>query len=495
MKPLRILYFLIIISVFSIGLALIFPETGIKLTDHLTLNYSWRFNQINDNSPVYADITNIINQNKVIISDSVIIQGTDTVTDTIRANANALKLKVQAIEFPSGDSTILNPFFQKLDNSSAKRVRILHYGDSQIEGDRISGYLRNKFQQRFGGSGPGLMPALPGRAESSSIIHLASNNWIIHAIYYKKDTILPHRQFGMMGSFARFTTYNYDSINTTEIQKAWIEFKHSGMAYASSQNFTECRVFYGHVNAPFTTKGYVNDSLTWFEEMDTTQGTKTFKWKFTAPPSDFRIEFESTKSPDIYAIALDSKNGVSVDNMPFRGSSGSEFSHLNFKQLHEMGYQLNPGLIILEFGVNIVPNQVKNYSYYERILIHQINFLKNAFPKCSVLIIGVSDMAMRKGNYYISYPNIKKIKQAQRNAAKATNSAFWDLQEAMGGENSMPSWVFAKPTLASKDFIHFNRTGGNIIAQMLFNALMEQYNQYHSTKQTMVGSTSKAIQN
>jgi hypothetical protein len=50
----------------------------------------------------------------------------------------------------------------------------------------------------------------------------------------------------------------------------------------------------------------------------------------------------------------------------------------------------------------------------------------------------------------------------------------------MGGKNSMPSWVFANPPLAQKDFTHFNRKGGHIIAQMFYNALMAEYDAYQN---------------
>ncbi|MCK9208945.1 MAG: hypothetical protein M0P66_17675, partial [Salinivirgaceae bacterium] len=63
---------------------------------------------------------------------------------------------------------------------------------------------------------------------------------------------------------------------------------------------------------------------------------------------------------------------------------------------------------------------------------------------------------------------------------KNTGCAFWDLYSAMGGKNSMPSWVFAEPPLASPDFIHFNRQGGHLVAQMLFNALMHEYQKYRA---------------
>ena len=81
---------------------------------------------------------------------------------------------------------------------------------------------------------------------------------------------------------------------------------------------------------------------------------------------------------------------------------------------------------------------------------------------------------------YESYPNIEKIRNAQRNAAFRADCAFWDLYEAMGGKNSMPSWVFAKPVaLANKDFTHFTAKGASIVSEMLYKALLTEYNRFN----------------
>lgn len=55
----------------------------------------------------------------------------------------------------------LHSFFAKLDSVAAnkKKISILHYGDSQIEGDRMTGFIRQRIQNQFGGFGPGLIPA------------------------------------------------------------------------------------------------------------------------------------------------------------------------------------------------------------------------------------------------------------------------------------------------------------------------------------------------
>jgi hypothetical protein len=491
MKPVKILLFLVGCLLLLLSLAFVFPENGIPLGSGFTLRFHFSPDKLQSKTIQYANIESIIQENQTIIkADTLSLPETETeeAVDTIRAEAACLRKKIQAIEYPYNNLNYLHPFFKKLDNSAKKRVRIMHYGDSQIEGDRITGYLRNRFQKQFGGSGPGLLPAIPGHAESSSIIHQASANWIKHAVYYKRDTLLPHRQFGLLGSLARYTTYQQDSAPNETIYKASINFSKSGMAYRTANNFTRCRIFYKHNQAPVIVKGFVNNSLIWFQEIDSFPKTQTIQWKFDNPPDNFTVEFEGNTSPDIYGIALDAPSGVSVDNLPFRGSSGTEFTRLDYTQLKEMAAQLNPGLLIVQFGVNIVPHQVKSYDYYERIMTRQLKYLKAVMPNTPILVIGLSDMSQRKGNFYETYPNLELVKQAQYNAAKNAQCAFWDMYKAMGGRNSMPSWVFAEPPLASSDFIHFNRKGGHIIAQMLYNALMNEYQLYKQPANSLADS-------
>jgi len=64
--------------------------------------------------------------------------------------------EVGLIEFPEGDTLGFAKFARALRSADQQVVRVLHYGDSQIEGDRISADLRDVLQRRFGGMGPGL---------------------------------------------------------------------------------------------------------------------------------------------------------------------------------------------------------------------------------------------------------------------------------------------------------------------------------------------------
>jgi hypothetical protein len=139
---------------------------------------------------------------------------------------------------------------------------------------------------------------------------------------------------------------------------------------------------------------------------------------------------------------------------------------------------LNTKLIILQFGVNVVPHVVSDYTYYEEQLYNQIAALKRIAPSASVVVIGVSDMARKEGGEFVSYPNIEHIRNAQRNAAFRAGAAFWDCYAAMGGKNAMVAWAFANPALANKDFVHFTYRGSRLVAEMFYAALMSSYQQH-----------------
>ena len=90
------------------------------------------------------------------------------------------------------------------------------------------------------------------------------------------------------------------------------------------------------------------------------------------------------------------------------------------------------------------------------------------------------------------------LANAQHKYARNTHSGFINLYELMGGKGSMKQWVEANPSLASKDYTHFNARGAKKVAHLLYNKLMEEYEHYkdpHNTqKADAFGEKIKEIQ-
>ena len=83
-------------------------------------------------------------------------------------------------------------------------------------------------------------------------------------------------------------------------------------------------------------------------------------------------------------------------------------------------------------------------EWYEKGLSQIITRLKDLFPDAGILVIGAPDKSIHSDQDYVTNPAIPMILQAQRRAAEKMRVAFWNLFEAMGGENSMPVWVERK---------------------------------------------------
>lgn len=482
MKPWQILAFFLSVICTLIILSLVFPKQGIEISDGIQLKFFHLTDLWEKDSFRYADITDIIENTTVIEGEP--FEGNEAGAssddimpemgfDTIRANADSLKKIRQEIEFPEGNAKCLHPFFENLHRLQDvdTLIRVLHYGDSQIEKDRISGYIRNKLQQRFGGSGCGLVPAVPLYEGKMSVSQDWSDAWIRKTGFGRRDTNLVHRQFGALFTYAELQN------SAVKKNKPWLEYKPSPISYPLARKFNRVSVFLTTENSSqLNLMLYLNDTL--YEDVSPQyDGYSMLSWDLPYSPGSVRFELDQDSTLQVFGVSLDKQMGIALDNIPMRGSAGLEFSRVDTSLLKSMYKDLNIGLVILQFGGNVVP-YMSSSSYFERLFKRELLILKSLLPGVPLLVIGPSDMSLKEDGRYISYPNLEAVRDGIREAALSSGCGFWDMYEAMGGQNSMPSWVFAKPALAVNDFVHFNHRGARIIAEMMYNSIMYEYDNW-----------------
>lgn len=443
----------------------------------------------------YADVTKIIKEESLLNMDSVLVESKkDTLqkatvveedADTV-ANIQELSTLRYKIQYPEDNAPILEPFFSALNNIDKQEniIRILHYGDSQIEGDRITGTLRDKLQKQFGGYGAGTVPVFDPSDIRSSITLKSSENWVKYATFgglYKKAHT---RKFGMQAQFFRMAALK-DSLNNeiAGTKSAWIKFYQNKVGYAGTRKFDKVSLYYANATQKVKIRIYEKDILIIKDSLAAGTSFAYKSWPIDSIKGYLKFEFITSGNLDVYGIGFDSKTGIEVDNISMRGSSGLDLNKIEPEYLANQLSVLNTKLIILQYGVNVAPNEIENYDYYEKAYYSELKKLRNNLPGISILVIGISDVSTKKDGDYITAPNIIKIRDAQKNAAYKAGCAFWDLFEAMGGENSMPGWVNAKPALAQKDYTHFTASGAKIVGTMLYNALMSEYLNYKNYAQ------------
>lgn len=391
---------------------------------------------------------------------------------------------IQMLEFGEEGYTQLERFNEHLRNISAsgEEVRILHFGDSQIEGDRVSSYLRTRLQKEFGGAGVGLVSPVPPVYPPYGLSVSPSRDWKFYSIMpaqRRKKTL----SYGIIGSVCQFTTYG-DLADTTKVS-AEVKVKRNLKAGRGMQ-FTRCNVLFSAPNASCRIGVLVNDTI---EESHIYDASEALQRAILPVPSDaakFVLQFTATATPNIYGISYETGYGVQVDNVPLRGSGGTDFSAISDTMLMQVNKVLAPKLVLLQFGVNVVPSQLSNYAHYSRQLQEQILRLKRLLPATAFILIGVSDMGRKEEEEFHSYSNIALVRNAQRKAALGAGIAFWDSYAAMGGKNSIIRWVNAHPPLATSDYVHFTPRGARYLAELFCTALLDVYSNPASYRKNII---------
>lgn len=339
------------------------------------------------------------------------------------------------------DSRIfLQSFYASLAESSERKIRVIHYGDSQIEEDRMSQQIREALQARYGGSGVGLMPlaqTIPSRTVKQQL-HM--NGHLVqpaqgpqrYLVYGPKRDQRADGLYGVMGQVAMMN----DSL---------VPGSEQIMAVCTPQD----------PNRPYT------------------------RWQVFADPTiDYTFSGDTVRLSGrgaVYGLSQESDTGVIVDNIPMRGCLGLVFTKIDSMQLTTFYRDQNVRLIILQFGGNAIPSN-RNPGTINAIvkgLRDQVRYLQTCAPQADILFIGPSDMLTQVDGEWQTYPMVPYMDRLLHKMALEENIAYFSLFRWMGGAGSMMRWQ--EVGLAGTDGVHFTRSGarkaGNAVANWIIEGI------------------------
>src|SRR5690606_32346027 len=178
--------------------------------------------------------------------------------------------------------------------------------------------------------------------------------------------------------------------------------------------------------------------------------------------------------------SFENGTGVYVDNFSMRGNSGIGLYSIPLKMMKDFNNYQDYKLIVLQYGLNVVGTDSARYNWYAARMITVIEKIKQAFPEASILLLSVSDRATNETGELKTISTIPALRNAQRYIAQKTGIAFWDLFEAMGGEDSIIKFADSNPALAAKDYTHLTFKGGRKLGIRLVNSLLFEMEKYES---------------
>jgi lysophospholipase L1-like esterase len=367
------------------------------------------------------------------------------------------------IEDPQGRG--LTHFYQALKRTSRRekdaRTRIVHFGDSLIASDYVSGTLRRMLQKQFGDAGHGfslIANAWPSYFHEG-VTRFATSGWLVSRV------VGPYAQdgwYGLGGVSFRAPVNTLARIGTGTRGEFGRNVSRFELAYVASPDGGTIRVRIDQKPVG---------------ELSTRHDEKVFKTtEWRVEDGSHEIEFLTTRGTSrLFGVVMEREvPGVVLDAI---GIQGARLRFLDQQDDSHYASQLKwrtPDLVIYEFGANESADglaySLKDFHETMKAVVLQQTA---ALPESSCLVIGAMDRATRKGDTVSSSSFIPMLVAEQRSVAMEVGCAFFDTYQAMGGLGSMPRWV--KRGLGQADLTHPTAVGADIIGTWIYRALMERW--------------------
>ncbi len=479
MKPLKSALFLAAVLVVVQGTLYLLPREGISLFSMHIKNpvpemvpQGW-FTK--ERRPVDTGIA------RVALSDMVRKDTVPLLRDSARVKkpvaplsfTDSLRMSVPRLEMNDTARLALSRLFRMLDSLRSREacMHVLYYGDSQIEGDRITSVVRDSLQKHFGGGGPGLLLPVMTVPYTSTLRIETSGPWT--PVSGKRPASLTKFPYGVFGGVSVFDPRR----DTTVTGRCRVTLQ--PFAPAGAKKYNRIGLWLFPAGTEGTISVHAGGKKIGEDTLRRAKALACFQYATDQPFRKIDFLFRFHKPVAVEGIVLQDSVGVCVDNIPLRGRPLMSFSGCDLPLLQEMFRALNVRMIVLQFGLNVAAGEKKGVGYYRKTFTRQLKYLKQYFPEVFVVVVGVTDMA---GNGKDTDEKIRMIRDVQRTGALAEGYAFWDAYRAMGGKNAIVRWAGHQPSLARPDYAHLSYQGAQLLGSFFVTSLMQDYKESHHAR-------------
>ena len=361
-------------------------------------------------------------------------------------------------EFHTGDGpSPLQRLYDKLLDGT-QPVRVAFMGDSFVEGDILTADLREMLQETFGGGGVGFVPAASPFTGFRQTVKTTSKGWTPYNIMQRKSVPEPYAgDFFVSGWVAAASDGASTRWDMTTRRRHLDECRRARLLFISRK--------------PSQVSVTLNDG-----EVRTFgfEGDEVVRQIVVEEPQIRSLEMRIDKGAEgfsVYGADFDELSGVAVDNFSIRSNNGQAM----FWTSPSVNAQINSmrpyDLVILQYGLNIMQADRRDYSLYAQQIEKMIRFVRSCFPQAAVIVMGVSDRSQRGEDGIVPMESARDLSQWQRTAAEQCGAAFWNTYDAMQLAGGMTRFV--DNGWAGKDYTHINYAGGAQVARALYYGLLQ----------------------
>ncbi len=421
-----------------------------------------------------------------------------------------ISIKSQSIEHKE----VLKPFIDKLNEN--KVTQILFLGDSHIQADWITSFLRNKFQEKYGNAGRGLVfPYSVANSNGPDDFTSATNQtWENFRLVYEQD-VFP--QMGASGfvignqkesfleikfknpeeTFDKVIIFNDEKMNGEKFQlykenqslSNFVSKSAERIKYtvSSGETFPEiASKFYttttklvqlngAGIKNPVEGNSYQIDKISFnynpdFENLIEKiadyqfSGDKTLV-QLSEPLNTFLMKTNAKNGNTFYGFQFlkNVKKGVVFNTVGVNGATYGDF--LKYSLQMEQLNSIQPDLVMISLGTNESLSSITKEDFQKNIS-DLVSKFKEQNPNLPILLISPTDNRLKS-------QKIKEIVSWIKESSQLKKVAFFNLFEATGGSGYFKKALNKKE--ANTDGVHFLRPSYEFQAEKIWTAISENF--------------------
>lgn len=358
-----------------------------------------------------------------------------------------------------GDSSAIYPFFRKLMNVDKQKITILHIGDSHIQADVFTGYVRGQLQELFGDGGRGFIFPYAGAQTHSAYNY---RNYVYGEWDFSRNVQpFPVFDLGLTGA----------TIHTKDPNAA---FRFAFTPGVLGKNNKLVKLYYKKSPNSYSIKFWsssMKDSVLICNDTIKDELYSSILMPHVADTLSFSITQTDSNQYffECYGVQLENPDnyGVYYNSVGINGAGYK--SILRERLLEEQLKSLNPDLVVIDLGSNdFYPYNINTYEI-SNDLKAIINKVKGNAPNASILISNTHDLYKRQRNI----SGAKTFSEITRKIAMENNCALYDFYNVSGGQYSMLQWL--SKNLARRDRIHLSSPGYLFKGELFTNAFINSY--------------------
>ena len=363
----------------------------------------------------------------------------------------------------------IDSFFHKLALTPKRKLKILQIGDSHLQSDFPSGYIRERMQQLFGYGGRGLIFPYKSAGTHSAYDYktYSFGKWE----YTRNTQREAVYDMGLIGA----------TIHTTDSSAGFRIIFHEGFI---RDNFTVIKLYCKQDSLSFDVKVKTSSlSIPLYVSCHDNSSGKPYIL-INLPKSSDTIDVMINKTDmrqkffECYGLMVESHddNGVLWCSTGINGAGYRSLlkQRIFDKQLAEF----KPDLIIIDMGANDFYAGAFNATEMENNLVKIIDIIQRSSPSTSIIISNSQDIFYRRRR---SIPQCKDFMEMTRRVAAYRNCAFYNYYDISGNGGSMAQWY--KRGLSKPDKIHLTTAGYYVKGELYLNAMLNSYASWLQNKE------------